>query len=86
MSEQTPPQVAEKATIADAIDLRQLTLLGVMHAFDGPAALLRSGRGQIARVQTGGQAFGYRVAAIGDDQVQLIGRQGQLYALGLAGT
>lgn len=86
MPEPTPAQVAAKATIADAINLRELTLLGVMQAHDGPAALLRSPRGQIARVQTGAQAFGYTIAAIGDSQVQLTDRRGTTYALTLPGS
>lgn len=86
MSEQTPAQVAASATIVDGINLRELTLLGVLQAHDGPAALLRSPRGQIARVQTGAQAFGYTIAAIGDTQVQLTDRHGTLYALTLPGT
>ncbi len=86
MSEQTPANVAAKATIADAIALRELTLLGVMQAHDGPAALLRSARGRVARVQTGQQVFGYTIAAIGDAQVQLTDRRGTAHALTLAGS
>lgn len=86
MSERTPAHVADKATIADAIDLRELALLGVMQAHDGPAALLRSPRGRIERVQTGGRAFGYTILAIGEAQIQLADRSGTTYALPLAGT
>ncbi|MFG5380131.1 hypothetical protein [Yoonia sp. R2-816] len=83
MTETTPAHVAAKATIADAIDLSQLTLLGVMQAHDGPAALLRSPRGRIERVQMGARAFGYTVAAVGDRQVQLTDRRGTVYSLTL---
>ncbi len=86
MAEQTPALAAAHATRPDAIDLRGLTVIGVMRAHDGPAALLRSSRGRIARVQVGAEVFGVRVAAIADDQVLLTDRWGQTQAVALAGS
>ncbi|MFQ1701317.1 hypothetical protein ACJ5NV_12060 [Loktanella agnita] len=86
MTDQTSAEVAAAATIADAIDLREFVLLGIIQAQSGAAALLRSPQGDIARVHTGTQVFGYTIAAIGDTQVQLTDRRGTLYALALPGT
>ena len=86
MTEATPAHVAAHATISDAIDLSELTLLGVMRAPDGPAALLRSPRGEIVRAQMGASAFGYTVAAVGDSLVQLTDRGGTVYSLTLTGS
>lgn len=86
MSEQTPALAAAKATRADALPLNDLTVIGLMKAHDGPAALLRSSRGQIARVQIGAQVFGVTVTGIGEDQVILTTRGGQTKAVQLAGS
>ncbi|SFS13528.1 hypothetical protein [Yoonia litorea] len=83
MAEPDNALAAQAATITDAIDMSALQLLGVMQAHDGPAALLRSSRGQIARVLVGDEAFGIRITAIGDDRVTLTNRWGQSQALGL---
>jgi len=85
MTEQTPAHVAANATRPDAIELRDLTVIGIMRAFDGPAALLRSGRGRIARVQVGTQVFPVTVTAIANDQVVLTNRSGQAQAVTVAG-
>ncbi|PJI91484.1 hypothetical protein BC777_0312 [Yoonia maricola] len=71
------------ATMPDALALNQLAVIGVMDAYDGTAALLRSARGQIARVTVGDRAFGVRVTAIGDTQVLLTDRWGQTKSLQL---
>ena len=57
-----------------------------MWAHDGHAALLRSARGRIARVQTGTQVFGVTVTAIADNQVVLADRSGQTQTLGVPGS
>ncbi|EBA11599.1 hypothetical protein RCCS2_16761 [Roseobacter sp. CCS2] len=54
-----------------------------MDAHDGMAALLRSSRGQIARVQVGDTAFGMQITAIGDEQILLTNRWGRTEALEL---
>ena len=83
MSDTTPALVAVNATRPDVLALRSLTVIGVMRAYDGYAALLRSGRGRIARVQPGAQVFGVTVTAISDDRVVLADRTGQIQTLGV---
>ncbi|MEM9786465.1 MAG: hypothetical protein AAF801_08170 [Pseudomonadota bacterium] len=86
MTEQTSPLVAANATRQDVLDLRGLTVIGVMRAHDGPAALLRSGRGRIARVQVGARAFGVTITAIADDRVVLTARSGASQTVAVAGS
>lgn len=83
MSDQIAPLAGEKATVPDALDLRALTLIGVMEAHDGAAALLRSSRGRIARVGVGEEAFGVQITAISTEQVILTDRWGRTQALQL---
>lgn len=71
------------ATMPNALDLNGLAVIGVMEAHDGAFALLRSSRGQIARVHVGDEAFGVRVTAIGNDQVLLTDRWGRSQSLAL---
>lgn len=86
MAEQTSALAAAHATRPDAIDLRGLAVIGVMNAHDGPAAILRSGRGQIARVQVGTEVFGVTVTAIGEDRVILTTWSGATQTIGVAGS
>jgi Tfp pilus assembly protein PilP len=65
------------------LDLSALSVIGVMQARDGTAALLRSSRGEIARVLVGQEAFGMRVTAIGDDQILMTDRWGRTQSLAL---
>ena len=83
MSEPTPALAADKATVEDALDLHALTLIGLIEGYDGPAALLRSSQGQIARVITGQEAFGATVVAIDTEQVVLTDRWGRSQTLAL---
>ncbi len=79
----TPRQfVAETATSADAIDLGELTLLGVMQTADGAAALLRRPGGRIARIVVGDNVGAWRIGAIDDARVILL-RNGEATALRL---
>lgn len=78
-----PALAAAKATLPDALELRSLSVIGLMQAHDGPTALLRSSRGQIARVHVGAAAFGVQIAAINDAQVVLIDRWGRTQSLAL---
>ncbi|MEJ8560271.1 hypothetical protein QTO30_02810 [Yoonia sp. GPGPB17] len=71
------------ATMSDALELNSLAVIGLMDAHDGTAALLRSSRGQIARVQVGDTAFGVQVTAIGDAQILLTDRWGRTQSLAL---
>ena len=72
-----------KATLPDALELNTLSVIGLMEAHDGVAALLRSSRGQIARVSVGDQVFGVQVTAIGDAQILLTDRWGRTQSLAL---
>lgn len=83
MAEQSSALVGAHATVEDALDMRSLTVIGVVEAFDGPAALLRSSRGDIARVAVGEEAFGVTITAIGTEEVILTNRWGQTEALAL---
>lgn len=85
MSNETPSSVlAEaKATLPDALELNTLSVIGLMEAHDGVAALLRSSRGQIARVSVGDEVFGVQVTAIGDAQILLTDRWGRTQSLAL---
>ncbi len=73
----------QNATQSDVLDMHAQQLLGVMQAHDGPAALLRSARGDIARLQIGEEAFGIRVTAIGETKIILTNRWGQSESLAL---
>lgn len=79
----TSPLPGEKATLPDTIALRALSVIGVMDAHDGAAALLRSSRGQVARVQVGDSVFGVEIRAIDNSQVVLTDRWGQTQSLAL---
>jgi Tfp pilus assembly protein PilP len=85
MSDETPSSVlAEaKATMPDALELNTLSVIGLMEAHDGVAALLRSSRGQIARVSVGDEVFGVQITAIGDAQILLTDRWGRTQSLAL---
>ena len=83
MAETVNDAAAAAATLEGALDMHTLQLLGVMDAHDGPAALIRSSRGQIARLHLGEEAFGYTITAIGEDSVILTNRWGQTESLGL---
>jgi len=71
------------ATMPEALELNTLSVIGVMDAHDGMAALLRSARGEIARVTVGDAVFGVQVTAIGEDQVLLTDRSGRTQSLAL---
>jgi Tfp pilus assembly protein PilP len=71
------------ATMPEALELNTLSVIGVMDAHDGMAALLRSARGEIVRVTVGDEAFGVQVTAIGEDQVLLTDRSGRTQSLAL---
>ena len=80
---QSAARVGANATMPDALPLNDLVVIGVMRAHDGTAALLRSSRGQIARVRVGDTAFGVQITAIGEAQVLLIDRWGRTQSLAL---
>ena len=74
---------AAKATLPDALALNELSVIGLMNTSNGQAALLRSSRGDIARVTVGEEVFGVRVTAISDEQILLTNRWGRTEALAL---
>lgn len=78
-----PALAAEKATMPDALTLNALSVIGLINAHDGATALLRSARGEVARVQVGDEVFGVSITAIGETQVLLTNRWGQTHALAL---
>ena len=83
MAEPDNALAGQNATRDDVLDLHALQLLGLIIAHDGPTALLRSSRGEIARLHLGEEAFGVRVTAIGEDRVMVTNRWGQTEALTL---
>jgi len=74
---------AVHATTPDALVEHRLSVIGLMQAHDGTAALLRSSRGQIARVKAGDTAFGAQIIAISDAQIVLTDRWGRTQSLAL---
>lgn len=85
MSDQNPDAAiaGANATVPDALALNTLAVIGLFNTSNGATALLRSSRGEIARVSVGEEAFGVQVTAIGDDQILLINRWGRTEALQL---
>ena len=81
MADPDPTLAGQKATTHMALDLTALSVIGVMQAHDGKAALLRSAQGQIARVLVGQDAFGIRITAIGDNQILTTDRWGRTQSL-----
>jgi hypothetical protein len=72
MTTDTPANVAASATLPDLLSLENLAVIGVMTGQEAPAALIRSRRGDIARVTAGETAFGVTIAAIDATQVVLM--------------
>ncbi|SFQ51929.1 hypothetical protein SAMN05421853_10824 [Roseivivax halotolerans] len=74
---QTPKNVADTATIRAEIDLRRLSLLGVMGTEENPSALLRLPSGETAKVEPGTQVGRQVVAAIDDRGLALADHTGR---------
>lgn len=83
MAEPGPALAWQNATLPEALDLSALSVIGLIEAHDGAAALLRSSNGQIARVTTGDAAFGVTVTAIGEAPILLTDRWGRTQSLQL---
>lgn len=83
MPESDTALAAATATLPDALDMHRLSLIGVVEAHDGQAALLRSARGNVVRVLVGQVAFGVQIKAIGAEQVILTDSWGRTQALEL---
>ncbi|WP_106744647.1 hypothetical protein [Yoonia maritima] len=86
MTNETPSHVASSATQPDLLTLDTLTVIGVISGQAPPAALVRSSRGDIARVSPGETAFGVVIAAIDGNQVVLTDRVGTQHVLSVPGS
>ncbi|MFK7835057.1 MAG: pilus assembly protein PilP [Sulfitobacter sp.] len=67
--EPTPDTVAQTAT--ETARLPKLALLGIFGSEAAPAALIRTGRGEVMRVQVGDHVARQRVAEIDSSRVIL---------------
>ena len=66
----TSASVAEHATDTNAIDLRDVNLIGVFGTTEDRRALVRLSSGRVVRVQVGDRLDGGRVTAIGDTELR----------------
>ncbi|ETX15701.1 hypothetical protein OCH239_14600 [Roseivivax halodurans JCM 10272] len=64
--------VAERATVRDAVDLRQMNLIGVYGEPSSRRALVRLPNGRYEKVKVGDSVNGGRIAAIGEDQIRYV--------------
>ncbi|MCL4189950.1 MAG: hypothetical protein KJZ85_20315, partial [Rhodobacteraceae bacterium] len=76
----TRASVAQQATLARAIDLRQTNLIGVFGAPNARRALVRLADGRIVEVGVGDRLDGGQVAQIGERQLRYV-RGGRSYEL-----
>jgi hypothetical protein len=68
----TRASVAKQATIANALDLGDINLIGVYGAPKDRRALVRLSTGRYVKVQVGDRLDGGKVAAIGDGQLSYV--------------
>lgn len=66
----TSASVAQRATVRNAINLRQVNLIGVYGTPSNRRALVRLSNGRYRKVQVGDQIDGGRVLAIGDTELR----------------
>ncbi|WP_113911211.1 hypothetical protein [Roseovarius dicentrarchi] len=66
--------VSQQATLKDAINLRQVNLIGVYGSTASRRALVRLGNGRYQKVRIGDALDGGQVAAIGDSELRYIKR------------
>lgn len=79
----TVASVAEQATLAGAINLRRVNLIGVFGTASERRALVRLSNGTILRVQVGDELDGGRVSAISDSELRYTrGGQDQILRVG----
>jgi type IV pilus biogenesis protein PilP len=74
--------VARQATISNAINLRQINLIGVYGTASDRRALIRLANGRFVKVQVGDRVDGGQVAAIGEREVRYV-KGGQNHVLSL---
>ena len=77
-----PASVARAATQDNAINLRQMNLIGVYGRPNARRALVRLGNGRYVKVEVGSALDGGRVTAIGDNALNFV-KGGRTYALQL---
>jgi len=78
----TSVTVARAATVDNAINLRNMNLIGVYGKPGARRALIRLTNGRFVKVEVGSSLDGGRVTAIGDDALNFV-KRGQTYALQL---
>ena len=66
----TPSSVARQATIKNAINLRQVNLVGVYGSPSNRRALIRLSSGRYKKVQVGDRIDGGQIVAIGDSELR----------------
>lgn len=66
----TPASVAKQATIKNAINLRQVNLIGVYGTPSNRRALVRLSSGRYKKVQVGDRIDGGQIVAIGDSELR----------------
>lgn len=76
----TQANVAREATVANAIDLGEMSLIGITGAPASRLALVRTSKGRILRVKVGDKLDGGKVAAIGDGELAYV-KKGKTYVL-----
>lgn len=76
----TTRTVAKKSTIANAIDLGDVNLIGVYGSSANRRALVRMPNGRYVKVQVGDRLDGGKVAAIGDNELSYV-KRGQTIVL-----
>lgn len=76
----TTRTVAKKSTIANAIDLGDVNLIGVYGSSANRRALVRMPSGRYVKVQVGDRLDGGKVAAIGDNELSYV-KRGQTIVL-----
>ena len=79
-----PGGVARAATIDNAMNLRQMNLVGVYGKPNARRALIRLGNGRYVKVEVGSALDGGQVTAIGDSALNFV-KRGKVYALTLPG-
>ncbi len=86
MSEpQTPPEVAAAASVPAALDLSDLTLIGVFRGPESARVLLRLPSGEIAEHALGDQLSEGQIVSIGEDWITLA-RNGRETVLRMPGA
>ncbi|MFZ3582285.1 hypothetical protein ACOI1H_08960 [Loktanella sp. DJP18] len=79
-----PGGVARAATMDNAMNLRQMNLVGVYGKPNARRALIRLGNGRYVKVEVGSTLDGGQVTAIGDSALNFV-KRGRVYALTLPG-